>query len=258
MSDWNSKQYLKFEKQRTQPSIDLAMHLNIESPKKILDIGCGPGNSTNVLSQRFKDAYILGVDSSENMIKSAKEKYPDIRFEICDAANDLNKLDNDFDIVFSNACIQWIPDHKKLLPDMMKRLKKGGVLAIQTPLQYKQKIRKIISSVAQTQRWSSKFNFAASRVFYNLMPAEYYDILAEISDDFDMWETTYYHRMPSHQSLIDWYKGTGLRPYLNQLNDADKIEFEKDIFEEVKRAYPVQENGEIIFAFPRLFFTAKK
>lgn len=110
MSQWNSEQYLKFENQRTQPAIDLAKRITIEQPNNILDIGCGPGNSTAVLKTVFPQADILGVDNSENMIKKAKEAYSNINFQICDITTESDKLDS-YDIIFSNACLQWVPNH---------------------------------------------------------------------------------------------------------------------------------------------------
>ena len=132
--NWNSEQYLKFKNERTQPAIDLANRISVQNPKKILDIGCGPGNSTEVLRRKYPDAYILGVDKSEEMIKTAKEKYPNLDFQICDAGAELSKLDHDFDIVFSNACIQWVPNHPQLLREMLGLLNENGVLAVQIPM----------------------------------------------------------------------------------------------------------------------------
>lgn len=123
---WDSKQYLKFQKERTQPSIDLADRLTVQSPERIIDIGCGPGNSTAVLKKRYPDAEVIGADNSENMISAAKEKYPDIDFLLCDASKELGNITGKFDIVFSNACIQWVPDHPKLLREMLSLLKEGG------------------------------------------------------------------------------------------------------------------------------------
>ncbi|UZQ84827.1 methyltransferase domain-containing protein [Thermoclostridium stercorarium] len=117
--DWNSDQYLKFKSERTQPAVDLVNRISAVNPEKILDIGCGPGNSTEVLYNKFPKAYILGVDISEEMIRTARMKYPNLDFRICDAGKDLSQLDNDFDIVFSNACIQWVPDHRNLIRNML-------------------------------------------------------------------------------------------------------------------------------------------
>lgn len=256
MSDWNSEQYLKFKKERTQPSIDLVNRINIENPKRIIDIGCGPGNSTAVLKKRYPNAYILGVDFSPNMIEKAKADYPELDFMLFDATKDFDKLEGKFDIVFSNACIQWIPNHKKLLADMMSILNQGGMMAVQIPYQFNQPMHKIVAEVASETKWKSLIPF--EKVFNILKEDEYFDLLAEISSDFSMWQTVYFHRMPSQQSIMEWYRSTGLKPYLDVLPDDKKAEFEKDVFEEVKKAYPVQKNSEVIFRFPRLFFSAKK
>ena len=256
MAEWNSDQYLKFKKERTQPSIDLANAIQIENPISIIDIGCGPGNSTAVLKKRFPNAHIIGADFSPNMIEKAKADYLDIDFMLFDASKDFEKLEDKYDVVFSNACIQWVPNHKKLLSDMMSILKPKGVLAVQVPMNFEEPIHKIIAEVITREEWADKIG--NGRQFYTLKENEYFDILADISSDFTMWKTIYMHRMPSHQSIIEWYKSTGMKEYLAVLSDEDKIKFEKAVFNEVEKHYPVQKNGEIIFRFPRLFFTAVK
>lgn len=256
MADWDSSMYLKFGNERTQPAIDLVNRICLEKPKKILDIGCGPGNSSKVLVQRYPGADVLGVDNSPAMIDAAREQHPDIRFMQCDANIDLCILDRDFDIVFSNACIQWIPDHNTLLENMICLLKPGGVIAIQTPMNYQEPIHQIIRQISTNHKWSSRFE--NSRIFYNLTQSEYYDLLSDITSDFCIWQTTYFHKMKSHNDIMEWYRATGLRPYLNVLSETDKLDLEKDIYDELISAYPKQRNGEIIFRFPRLFFTATK
>lgn len=254
MFEWNSEIYSRFIKERTQPSIDLAAKIPLKTPAKIIDIGCGPGNSTRVLTNRFPGARIVGADNSPDMIHKAKADNPDIDFILFDASRDFNTLTEKYDIVFSNACIQWIPNHRELLRSMMSILNDGGVLAVQTPMNYKEPIHAIIEQLVRSEKWSGKF--AAPRIFHNLTQSEYFDVLSEISSDFSVWETIYCHRMPSHESIMDWYKGTGLRPYLAALSPEDAADFEEDVLSEVKKAYPVQKNGEIIFRFPRFFFIA--
>jgi len=252
--DWSSEQYLKFRNERTQPAVDLANRINLASPGKILDVGCGPGNSTHVLACRFPDAYIIGIDNSGDMISAAKKNHPDLDFRMCDAASELSQLDNDFDIVFSNACIQWIPDHRNLLRNLMGLLKDNGVLAVQVPMNYNEPIHVIVRELASSDRW--KDYFAEIRTFYTLSPGEYFDVLSELSEEFDVWETVYYHVMKSHYDILEWYRGTGLRPYLSVLPDSKKTEFESEIMEKLIQRYPRQKNGCIIFKFPRFFFTA--
>ncbi|MGG7177425.1 methyltransferase domain-containing protein [Clostridium paraputrificum] len=255
MEDWNSEQYLMFKNERTQPAIDLVNRIAIENPRKIIDIGCGPGNSTEVLAKRFPNAYVLGVDSSSDMIEQGKRDYPNLDFNKCDVGSDLSKLDKDFDIVFSNACIQWIPNHNQLLNNLIGLLKRGGILAVQIPMNYQEPIHKIIGEVTTNERWKSEFD--NPRIFYNMEQSQYFDLLSEISSEFYMWETTYYHNLESHKDIIEWYRGTGLRPYLNSLSESKKELFEQEIFERVVEEYPVQKNGRVIFRFPRLFFVAK-
>lgn len=256
MLEWNAEQYSKFEKERTLPAVDLANSIHINNPKKIIDIGCGIGNSTAVLRKKYPYAQIIGVDSSEDMLNTARKNNPEIEFIRLDAGKELTSLSADFDIVFSNACIQWIPNHRDLLKSLMTLLNHNGVLAIQIPQQKKHPMHKVIKAVAESEKW--KYKITDKRVFFFLSEEEYYDILSELSSDFRIWETTYYFDMPSHSSIIEWYKGTGLRPYLEQLNDTDKNSFEYDVLQETKMIYPLQSNNRIIFRFPRLFFTAVK
>jgi trans-aconitate 2-methyltransferase len=254
---WNSAQYLKFKNERTQPAIDLVNRIRINHhPQKIIDIGCGPGNSTKVLSQRFPNTYILGVDSSPDMIETAKRDYPCFDFKICDISKDSSMLDTDFDIVFSNACIQWIPNHEQLLYNLVGLLKPSGILAVQIPMNYQQPIHKIIHEVLKNIEYRSEF--PNPEVFYNLTQSQYFDLLSDISLNFSIWETVYFHNLKSHKDIIEWYRGSGLRPYLNVLSNKKKAAFEQDILQRIIQEYPPRKNGNIIFKFPRLFFTLEK
>jgi trans-aconitate 2-methyltransferase len=131
MPNWNPDQYLKFANERTQPSIDLAARINVENPKSIIDIGCGPGNSTRVLRQRWPESRISGLDSSVEMIKKAKEDFPELEWITADAST--FKFDKKYDIVFSNAALQWMPAHELLLRRLMEILNANGALAVQVP-----------------------------------------------------------------------------------------------------------------------------
>lgn len=255
MSEWNSEQYLKFKVQRTQPAVDLVKRIGISNPQKILDIGCGPGNSTKVLKDTFPYAEILGVDSSENMIKKAKETYPDIDFKIADITDENPNLQG-FDIIFSNACLQWVPNHKVIIPSLFDKLNEGGMLAVQIPMNSEEKLFKIVDSTVREDKW----NFSALKSEPNsaLEPEEYFDILSSLTDKFDIWETVYYHSMPSVDAMVEWVKGTRLRPYLNSLSSADGEKLIDEITQKASLSYTKQENGEIIFKFRRFFFTATR
>lgn len=255
MVQWDSGQYLKFERERTQPAVDLAARLDGSPVAHVLDVGCGPGNSTRVLRERFPDARILGVDSSPEMIAAARTNLPEGEFALCDAGKELPPLGvGRFDVVFSNACIQWIPDHRRLVRDMLSLLRPGGMLAVQTPMQQTEPIHHIIDELVASARWRDCF--AAPRLFHNLSPSDYFDLLAETAADFTLWQTTYHHVLASHADIMEWYRATGLRPYLAALSEADRAVFEADVLARVEQAYPRQQDGRIIFRFPRFFFTA--
>ena len=221
---------------------------------KILDIGCGLGNSTAVLADIFPNAHILGVDSSDHMIKKAAITYPDILFRLCDVTSELDKLGS-YDIIFSNACLQWIPKHEKYIPELMNKLNPGGVLAVQIPMNGQESLFKIVDRVVKETKW--KFALA-EETNGTLLPEKYFDILADCSKSFDIWETVHYHNMPTIQAMLEWVKGTRLKPYLDVLDNNMAEELEQEILRLAADAYSSQRNGEIIFEFRRLFFTAVK
>lgn len=207
-----------------------------------------------MLARRFPGAHILGVDNSENMIATAQRDYPELEFRLFDATSPLSELGGSFDVVYSNACIQWVPDHPALLRKMMDILAPGGVMAVQIPNNFDAPVHRIIREVVAGPEW--KPQFPSPRIFHSLPPDDYFDLLAGLSDHFHLWQTTYFQRMPSHRALLEWYRGTGLRPYLAALDDVKRPLFEAEILRRIAERYPVQRNGEIIFHFPRLFFTA--
>ena len=254
---WDSKQYLQYAGERTQPAVDLVKRIPLEGPATALDVGCGPGNSTAIVKAQFPHARVLGIDNSEDMLTKARTQYGDgIEFRYCDITTGLSEFTTGFDIVFSNACLQWVPDHKHILPALYGLLNPRGVLAVQIPKNGDSPLYKAMDEVVAEARW----NFNAAEVAYNksLSPEEYFDILSSLSGNFTMWESVYYHRMKSHVALVDWIKGTKLRPYLNLLDDRGQKELEDEIVRRVTPLYPVQENGEIIYRFRRLFFIAVK
>lgn len=255
MSQWDSEQYLKFKKQRTQPAIDLVKRITTKQPGKILDIGCGPGNSTFVLKKAFPQAYLLGVDNSENMIKAAKESYPDMNFQLCDVTTGIDSLD-EYDVIFSNACLQWIPNHAKLIPMLFHKLNKNGVLAVQIPMNGQEPLFRIMDEILSEPKW----NFSSMNIEKNeiLLPEEYFTILSSCTDHFDLWETVYYHNMPSVEAMVEWVKGTRLRPYLQALDQIEAESLIREITMRTAKTYRIQKNGEIIFKFRRLFFVASK
>ena len=256
MSDCSAAQYSKFKQERTIPAIDLANSIKCENVNSVLDIGCGIGNSTAVLAKKFPGAKITGADNSDDMLAAARKENPSIEFIKLDAEKELDSIKNRYNVVFSNACIQWIPNHHNLLKGLFSLLKNDGILAIQIPQQSKHPVHNIMKSLSKSEKWKNKLH--VERMYNNLSENEYYDILSELTDNFRIWETTYFHSMPSYESIIEWYKGTGLRPYLEQLSVDDQKAYLGDVTQCLRDAYPIQKNGKIIFRFPRLFFIAQK
>ncbi|MFA0832827.1 MAG: methyltransferase domain-containing protein [Methanobacterium formicicum] len=253
--DWNPELYLKFNEERTQPAKDLAARINIENPEKIMDVGCGPGNSTHVLYSRWPGSELVGIDSSASMIESAKKNYPDIKWRIEDATK--METEEKYDIIFSNATIQWIPDQEKLISDLVGMLETGGALAVQVPMYLNMPASQAIESVSLTGRWKELTSGANAFTFHS--SDYYYHILSDEVKSINMWGTSYYHIMQSHQNIVEMLKSTGMRKFLDMLDTREeKLGFEKDVLKEIKKVYPAQKDGNVLFPFKRLFFIGYK
>jgi len=256
MKDWNPDLYKRFEKQRTQPVKDLIDSIEIKHVNRIIDIGCGPGNSTEQLALRWKDASIIGIDSSANMIKEANERLPHIQFEERDANQDLSGLGH-FDLVFSNAAIQWMPNHHELLQKFFGLVQVGGALAVQIPSVSNMGIQRAVKETAISEKWNGRF---ITNSYLNYENTEYYyNICSELSEEIYIWETDYYHVMENHQRIIEWYKSTGMKPYLDALNtQGERMEFEETVLDKIRIYYKEQRNGRVLFPFRRIFFIVYK
>jgi len=253
MADWNPGLYLKFESDRTKPIADLLSHVHLNEPRRIVDIGCGPGNSTRFLAQKWPDAELIGLDNSSAMLETARKSMPEIQWIEHDATGDLSALGK-FDLMFSNAALQWMQDHARVVPNLFRLLNPGGVFAVQIPHNYDSPLHQAMQNLA-IETWHRKLEPRN----LNFNPAGYYyDILSKLSSTFELWGTSYYHVLESHENIIEWYKGTGLRPYLDQLNPEDQELFLDDMLEIIRPLYPAQADGKILFDFKRLFFTATK
>lgn len=252
MGDWSSNQYLKFQRERTQPAEDLASRLREKHPEKVIDLGCGPGNSTAVLRKQFPHAQLLGLDSSSDMIAKAQKAHPELVFQ----QGKVESLEGRYDLLFSNACFQWIPDHFHLIPRLMDHLLSGGVLAVQMPRNEEEPLYQLIDQMAGESYWGIR----PHALPYNrsLAPQEYMEILSDCARDYTVWETTYYHILPDHQALIEWVKGARLRPYLDQMGEKLGAEFQKELVRRAQPLYPRNQKGNVILGFRRLFFTAEK
>ena len=256
MSDWNPQQYLKFEKERTQPSIDLVSRISLEDPRTIIDIGCGPGNSTQILHKRWPLADIVGIDNSAAMIERARADYPMQQWEVRDAA--CPAPGRRYDIVFSSATLQWVPDHDVLMPLLFEMVNSNGILAIQVPANIDSPFFRIMLRVGANAKWG-KYTAGCEKLLTYHTAEFYYNKLGTLTQDIDIWKTTYFHSMRSHRDLTAWHKSTGMRPFLDKLpDDGARQKFEDDIVAECEASYPVQSDGNILYLFDRLFLIAGK
>ncbi len=256
MRDWDPEQYLRFQGERTQPSIDLAARIPLDDPRSIIDVGCGPGSSTRVLRKRWPHADIIGIDKSEKMIQRARRDYPGQKWVVGDAST--FETPSSFDIVFSNAAIHWIPQHEILLRQLFRMLKGNGVLAVQVPANQESPLFRAILRVSENGKWSAYTRGREAAITYH-NPAYYYSQLSSYAKDISLWETIYYHIMNSHQDLIEWYQSTAMKPFLDSLpTDESREEFKGEILAECKASYPLQNDGKLLYPFKRLFFTARK
>ncbi len=254
MTAWDPNLYLRFEKERTQPAIDLISRIELVDPERIIDIGCGPGNSTAQLRARWPHAEIHGIDSSEEMIQKASATYPDMQFVVHDITEELSGF-GAFDLVFSNAVIQWVPDHQLLLTRLFAMLNPGGMLAVQVPNAWAMPISVAIREVAAEPAWQSAFS-GLSEIPYYQEPSFYYDVLSGLTTDLHVWETTYHHALQDHAAIVEWYRSTGMKPYLDRLDEPGKGRFMAAVLELIRAAYPVQADNHVLFPFRRVFFTA--
>jgi trans-aconitate 2-methyltransferase len=257
MPTWDAKQYLQFNDQRTRPCRELAARIAITAPARVIDLGCGPGNSTSVLAERWPESALIGLDSSPEMIAAAKIAYPHRTWRIDDIAAWAGQNDQTYDVVFSNAALQWVDDHPAFFPKLLACVAGGGALAIQMPANFHAPAHRIMRELAASPNWRDHFPLQGIREWHVHDLAVYYDILAPIASAVDFWETEYLHVMENANAIVEWYKGTGLRPFLDALaNEQQKADFTAQYLERIQRAYPVRKDGRVIFPFRRLFLIA--
>ena len=256
MPVWDSAQYLRYARERTQPARDLASRVELPPRAKVLDLGCGPGNSTQVLAELFPTAHVTGADNSPQMLERARADHPDLAFVELDVTWDLSVYEGRFDLVFSNACLHWVPDHREVIPRLLRLLAPGGQLAVQMPIASKQVMyRDVVWPLVATPRWHDKL--AAVPRFHTLEPADYVDLLEACAASFDLWETTYYHLLDSHEAVLEWFRGSGLRSYLQVLSPQDAEAFEAEVLDRIRQAFAPRASGGVTLPFPRLFFVAR-
>lgn len=256
MPVWSATQYLKFGDERTRPCRDLVARVEVAEAVKLIDLGCGPGNSTAVLRERWPDADITGLDSSEEMLWKSRSDGPAARWVHGDIAQWASEEGARFDVVFSNAALQWVPDHAALFPRLLGRVSPGGALAVQLPAYSQQPGQRLIREIAAAPKWRERFVKAPADWRVESVDF-YYDLLAPRAERLELWETEYVHVVEGTQAVVEWYRGSGLRPFLNALaTDEDRAEFVRDYEQALEPHYQPRPDGRILFPFRRLFVLA--
>jgi trans-aconitate 2-methyltransferase len=251
---WSPSQYVKFEDERTRPARDLLAQVPLETVTAAVDLGCGPGNSTELLIQRYGAAAVSGLDSDANMLEAARKRLHGTHLFQADLAT--WKPERPVDLLFSNAVFQWVPDHLAALARMMDGLRPGGVLAIQIPDNFSEPSHMLMRESAEAGPWRTRFASFDDRRDTVPAPGVYYDRLAPKSARFDIWHTIYQHPLQGAAAIVEWLKSTGLRPYLDRIGDDDREGFLADYTSRIAKAYPEHADGRVLLSFPRLFLVA--
>jgi trans-aconitate 2-methyltransferase len=256
--DWNPGLYRRYEDERTRPAAELLARVPLAHASLALDLGCGPGNSTQLLVQRFPAAQIIGIDNSPAMVRSAAARLPQVRFELADVASWEPQSRQRPDLIFANATLQWVPDHPRLLPWLFSLLAPDGVLAIQMPDNYQEPTRRLMRELADRAPWNA-FLGDADQVRTQLLSIQgYYDLLVTEAARVDVWLTIYQHPMASAAAILEWLRATGLRPFLEPLSEQLRATFLAEYELRIDAAYPPRADGQRLLAFPRMFIVAQR
>ncbi|WP_188584171.1 trans-aconitate 2-methyltransferase [Azorhizobium oxalatiphilum] len=254
MADWNARLYLSFEDQRTRPARDLVAQIPLDAARRVVDLGCGPGNSTELLAARYPEAEVIGIDTSPDMLATARRRLPHTTFIEADVAT--YSLPQPADIILANAVLQWVPDHQALFPRLLGQLSEGGVLAVQMPDNLNEPTHAGMRKVASEGPWAAKLAEATTARTVLPPASQYYDLLAPLATRVDIWRTTYHHPLESPTAVVEWMKGTGLRPFLDPLDKDEQAAFLAAYEAQIAQDYPPRTDGKVLLAFPRLFIIA--
>lgn len=254
MADWSPTTYLKFEDERTRPARDLLAQVHVEAPGAVVDMGCGPGNSTELLANRFAGAEIIGLDSSPAMLKQARERLPDLEFAEADARTWTPGPGTG--LVFANAIYQWVPDHLSALQRVLAALEPGATMAVQMPDNVDQPSHTLMRAVAAEGPWGERLRDAARPPLPSV--GAYYDALKPLAARLDLWHSIYNHVLMDASAIVEWVRGTGLRPFVDPLSDRERQDFLARYTARIAEAYPPAYDGRVILRFPRLFIVARR
>jgi len=259
VGSWDDQQYLKFADERTRPARELLARVTVENAARVVDLGCGPGNSTALLRARWPRARVTGVDSSPEMLARARQggfelgadSGPDIEWVTADVKT--FRADGPVDVMFANAVLHWLPQHDAIFPALLEQVRPGGALAVQMPESFQEPSHRLMRELDGPWRVRTRALPATPPV---ASAATYYDLLAPRARLVDIWRTTYEHVMPDAAAIVEWVKGTGLRPTLDALDPGDRPAFLTAYTDAIAAAYPPRADGKRLYSFPRLFLVA--
>lgn len=257
MPSWDPQQYQRFSNERSRPFFDLLARVPDGEVRTAADLGCGPGNLTATLVDRWPEATVRGVDSSPDMLASATQlpAHPRLSFIQADLAT--WQPDSPLDRVVSNAAIQWAPNHEQVLSHLLSILKPGGVLAVQMPNNFDEAAHRLLAETVRQEPWAAAVGRWQERYFVQ-NAGWYADTLHRLGySDIDLWETIYQHILQGRDAVVEWMKGTALRPVLSRLTTDRHAEFLTSYQAKLREAYPESTYG-TLFSFRRLFFVARK
>lgn len=253
---WSASQYLKFEDERTRPARDLLAQVPDLPSGPAFDLGCGPGNSTELIQQRFPDASLSGIDSDENMLLAAAKRLPGLTFEKADLATWVPP--RGASLFYGNAVFQWLPNHLDIFERLTAALAPGGTLAVQMPDNRDEPTHLLMEETASSSDFADAFEGKTVRRNRLPAPSVYVERLSQHAAHIEVWHTIYYHRLANAEAIVEWVKGTGLRPYLDALPLARRGAFEAAYTNRIRDAYPALSDGRVLLRFPRFFVVAVK
>ncbi|WP_458109445.1 trans-aconitate 2-methyltransferase [Arthrobacter sp. R3-55] len=255
---WDPSKYVEFGNHRDRPFHDLVARVQANAPLKVVDLGCGPGNLTATLAERWPDAHVAGIDSSEEMLLKARafsQQFLHLEFTSGDIADWLP--DADTDVVVSNAALQWVPGHLDMLAGWLRALKPGAWLALQVPGNFTSPSHTLMRELAESPRWQARLGGVLRHDDAVGSPADYLEIMLDAGCSADAWETTYQQVLKGSDPVLQWVRGTGLRPVLAALSPEEAADFESEYAQMLRTAYPATSHG-TVFPFRRIFAVARK
>lgn len=250
---WDPERYLTYADERGRPFVDLIARINASAPMRVADLGCGPGNLTRLLSDRWPEARVVGLDSSPQMIETARRDVPGVGFEVADLRD--WRPDEPVDVLVSNATLQWVPGHLELLPSLVDGVAAGGWFAFQVPGNFEEPSHTIRAELAAEPDYAAHTRGAAHPDSHD--PATYFAALAALGCAVDAWETTYLHVLHGEDPVFTWVSGTGARPTLQALPDDLRPAFEAEFRSRLAAAYPPRADGTVLLPFRRIFVVAR-